>query len=498
MQNTFNFKLFVLGVGILQPVRSVEVIHFLQELFPDVAHWPDETHINDLLNTLEQRNYIVCVSSKHGLYSLTHKANLRMGKRLRYFRDKVRLSLLKEVYKANIRRSDGVAQDLGGVSPSVDISSSIKDGSRPVNSGLESSIADATSLQARVNWSRLSEQHKFFRVGLDPHPSDDLIRPLRYYSFPRLKSLQNASSGPFLEKDMTTTQMAMCVGVSPRLLTSFIHKPENHYRKFTLPKKTGGEREIASPRLFLKVVQYWIKDYLLWNLKIHIVCHAYIRGRSISTNANLHSNQNFVANIDIEDFFGTISKEKVDQTLRTNEIGPKLSKLISEITTLDGCLPQGAPTSPIISNAVLFDFDNRFSGYCKEKGMVYTRYADDLTISGPDRTKIIKALEFARFEIKKFGLKLKENKTRVASKYASQRVTGLVVNEKVLPPRKYRRKVRAMFHKANLYPEEYMNKLDELKGHLSYLNSFKSQLNDRSLRHYKGVIRKLNVKKRSD
>ena len=153
---------------------------------------------------------------------------------------------------------------------------------------------------------------------------------------------------------MTISQLALAIGVSPRLLTSFTHKPENHYRTFKIGKKGGGEREISSPRFFLKTVQYWIKSYILCHVKIHESCHAYLRGKSIISNAEGHVGKKFVANIDIENFFGNITRDHVFRLLKKNDVGEKLSGSVAGLVTLDGCLPQGAPTSPDISNAFLY------------------------------------------------------------------------------------------------------------------------------------------------
>ena len=497
MRNSFNQKLFILGIGILQPVRPDEVIQFLGQVFPDISQWPDQEQLTALAEELEEQRYIHCVSRKNSFFSLTYMANLNMDKKVRYFRDKVRLSLLNEVYEARIESSDVVRQDLGGASPSLDTSSTIQDDARPESSGLESSRAEATRLQTRAFWSRISEQQKIFKVGLDSHPSDDSLlasaRAFRYYSFPTLKVLQKASIDKALDKDMSATQLALCIGISPRLISSFTHKTENHYRRFSIPKKTGGEREIASPRFFLKTVQYWIKDYFLWGLKIHPACHAYLPGRSIQSNAVQHVQQNFVANIDIEDFFGSITTNHVNELLKANGIGTTLAHVIAHVLTLDECLPQGAPTSPVISNAFLYQFDCVFTDYCLLQELVYTRYADDITISGNTRKEIEVAIGFVKKEFKKYGVALKDKKTRIASKYASQRVTGLVVNEHVLPPREYRRKVRAIFHKADLYPLDFLLRLEEMKGHVSYLSSFEGLKNDKSIVRYMKIIRKLTI-----
>ncbi|TXI20958.1 MAG: RNA-directed DNA polymerase [Nitrosomonas sp.] len=297
---------------------------------------------------------------------------------------------------------------------------------------------------------------------------------------------------------MSLSQLALAIGISPRLLTSFTHRPENHYRFFDISKKGGGKRQIASPRFFLKTVQYWIKSYILCHLKIHDSCHAYLVNKSIITNAEKHARKEFVANIDIEDFFGSIKTDHVFQLLKKNGIGEKLSKAVAHLVTLDGKLPQGAPTSPTISNAFLYEFDNSLSKISNEAGLEYSRYADDITISGSSRSAIESVIFGCRNHLWSNGLKLNENKTRIATSHSSQRVTGLVVNEKIQPPREFQRRIRAIFHIVNKNPESYIERISELRGYYNYLLSFDAIKNSRHLQRYRMVINKLKAAARNN
>ena len=290
---------------------------------------------------------------------------------------------------------------------------------------------------------------------------------------------------------MSLTHLALAIGVSPRLLTSFTHKAVNHYRFFSIGKKGGGEREIASPRFFLKTIQYWIKSYVLCHLKTHESCHAYLRGRSIISNAEDHVGKKFVANVDIENYFGSINRNHVFRLLRKNGIGEKLSNTVADIVTLDGVLPQGAPTSPDISNAFLLEVDDKLTKLSEGYNLKYTRYADDMTISGNSRGDIQSVIRRCSILLAEYGLKLKAEKTRIASDKTSQRVTGLLVNEKIQPPKEFRKKVRAIFHNASKHPEHFVDRLDELRGYHSYLISFDVLKESRHLRRYKIVISKI-------
>jgi len=305
--------------------------------------------------------------------------------------------------------------------------------------------------------------------------------------------LQKASEDAPIERDMSLTQLALAIGVSPRLLTSFTHKAVNHYRFFSIGKKGGGKREIASPRFFLKTVQYWIKSYVLCHLKIHKACHAYLRGKSIISNAKPHVGKRYVANIDIENYFGSISRDHVFRLLRKNGIGEKLSGTVANIVTLDGTLPQGAPTSPDISNAFLLEVDEKLTKLSEIYKLKYTRYADDITISGESRSDIESVISRCNMLLGEYGLKLKDEKTRVASNKTTQRVTGLVVNEKIQPPKEFRKKVRAIFHNANKNPDNFVDRIEELRGYHSYLMAFEVLKESRHLRRYKMIIKKVSA-----
>lgn len=481
MSIQFNDQLLLWGLGVLQPAAPQEVLSFLKLVYPTVEQWPDELYLNDCFSHWETSNYIVVLNKKYSMYSLTALANMRMDVKLRRQRDKARISLLRAAYDASLGLPGAMDQDLGGASPSSEISSTLQEGSRPVGSGSQPSRSEPTRLRTRTYWSRVSEQLST-QVGLDFHSPGIPSFQYRYCSFPTLKALHLASMGESSEKDMSISELGLAIGVSPRLLTSFIHKPENHYRHFNLPKKGGGERDIAAPRFFLKTIQYWIKSYILCHLKVHDSCHAYMGGRSIKTNAEKHIGKAYVANVDIENFFGNITKEHVFRVLEENGVGRNLATAVSGIVTLNRVIPQGAPTSPVISNAVLYKFDEAMSKISGANGLDYSRYADDITFSADSRAAIESIVSKCRELLAGEGFNLKDEKTRVASNRASQRVTGLVVNEKVQPPREYRRRIRAIFNNALRNPQEYVDRLDELYGYFGYLSSFSCGRNAKQIR----------------
>jgi len=487
MRNRFNTRLLLWGLGVIQPASLEEVVAFLQLIYPDVSQWPSGDDLDMAESKLLNLNYIIATHKKSGLYSLTAHANQNMDVKLRKSRDKARITLLKEIYDASLNMSEVVDIELDGVSPSIDVSSITQDGSRQISTPADSPLKSQTI--GRTYWPRISGQLNL-KVGLEFHPSDNFFK---YCSFPNIKLVHQASGQVTKDKDITLSELGLCIGISPRLLTTFIHKPENHYRKFSIGKKGGGERIISSPRFFLKTIQYWIKSYFLVYLKIHTACHAYQKGRSIISNAKNHVDKDFVANIDVENFFGNIKKIDVFNLLIRHKFGQNLANSLSSLVTLDGCIPQGAPTSPVISNAYLFDMDEALSKESKLRELTYTRYADDITISGNSKEAVLEIVHLCSELLKNYRLRLNDKKTRIASRGGSQRVTGVVVNKKLQPPREYQRRVRAIFHKAFNNPEQYIDKVNELRGHLSYLSSFDTLKETRHLRRYKMVLNKLTA-----
>jgi RNA-directed DNA polymerase len=225
---------------------------------------------------------------------------------------------------------------------------------------------------------------------------------------------------------------------------------EPTYRRFTIPKR-WGERRIAAPSSELRKVQRRILRRLLGRLKCHPAAHGFEHGRSIVTNALPHVKKEVVVRMDLQRFFESVAAEKVERFFARVGWDAKASRLLTILCTLDGSLPQGAPTSPRLSNLVNFRLDARLSGLARKLGAAYTRYADDLTFSFEEddphavhslihRVKQIVAGEGYRLHMKK--------KLHIRRRHDRQVVTGLVVNAGVALPRSTRRWLRAVEHRA--------------------------------------------------
>ena len=247
-----------------------------------------------------------------------------------------------------------------------------------------------------------------------------------------------------LEKDL---------GVSAKTLYALSNNIEKHYHRVALPKRSGGTRTLSVPDPLLKAVQRLISERLLSFVPVSCYATAYKCGSSVLKNAKCHTGKPKILKLDIKNFFDRVLycqvKEKAFPPERYSESN---RVLLSMLCYYKDKLPQGAPSSPAITNIIMYDFDERVGKWCKEKGIVYTRYCDDMTFSGDfDNSDVI---SFVSEELKKYGFYLNERKTRSITNSQRQIVTGIVVNDRTNVPSDYRRRIRQEVHYCRKYGVE--------------------------------------------
>jgi len=274
-----------------------------------------------------------------------------------------------------------------------------------------------------VNWI---EYYK--SVGLN------LILVKRYNKY--LSKLSD-SNLPFIFEH---NHLALLLGVQKEFLNKIIYSPESFYRTFKIPKKSGGEREILAPYPSLLIIQNWIYNNILKNIPIHKCAHAFTASKSIVTNCKIHAGQKEVLKIDLKDFFTSIPFNRI--IFHFNKIGynKKVSFCLARLCTYKDYLPQGAPTSPILSNIIAIKMDKRLFALAKKFKLNYTRYADDMVFSGDNIS--VKFIEYVNTIIENEGFQINNSKTRLYKSANKKIVTGIVINEKELKiPREYRREL---------------------------------------------------------
>lgn len=252
----------------------------------------------------------------------------------------------------------------------------------------------------------------------------------------------------FLRKDSgrALDELAKRLGVSADDLMSL--RPA--YHSFTVPKRSGGTRTIHAPQRDLKIMQRKILHRLLALLVVHPAAIGFERGKSIVTNANAHAGTAVIVKMDLKDFFPSISRKRVHAFFKRIGWNQQASDWLTDMCTLDGSLPQGAPTSPRLANLVNYLMDKRLDGAAKKFGATYTRYADDLTFSfaNDDRRHVQSLIQLAKQIVEDEGYRLHmKTKLNIRHRHDQQRVTGLVVNERPQLPRQTRRRLRAAEHR---------------------------------------------------
>ena len=262
--------------------------------------------------------------------------------------------------------------------------------------------------------------------------------------------------------------LAYLLSCTPKGLSYNLYElsPDEKYRRFDIPKKSGGSRTINAPNERLALIQQRLASLLYdcideiqkKNKNYLRASHAFQKKRTIISNAIQHRRRRYVFNIDLEDFFGTINFGRVRGFFikDTNfAVAEPVATLIAQIACHENALPQGSPCSPVISNLIGHILDRRISALARDAKCTYTRYADDLTFSTNIKefpTEIAvntdgaewQVGEMLRSQIDRAGFSINESKTRMALRHSRQTVTGLVVNAKVNINQNYYRSVRAM------------------------------------------------------
>lgn len=279
-----------------------------------------------------------------------------------------------------------------------------------------------------------------------------------------------------------------------------------HYRRFTIPKRSGGERAIWAPLPKLKAAQRWILRNVVEHLPVHGAAHGFLPGRSILSNAQAHTGAQLLLTVDLKDFFPTVTWRRVKGVFRKAGYREQIATLLAllctepprEVVEHEGktwyialgprCLPQGAPTSPALTNALCMRLDRRLSGLARKLGWRYTRYADDLTFSLPlahqGAPKLGTLLGGIKHIAAAEGFEVHPDKTRVARTGARQKVTGLVVNGEAAPrvPRELKRRLRAALHNLEQgKPLPDGESLARLAGYAAFVHMSDPELGSRLL-----------------
>lgn len=273
------------------------------------------------------------------------------------------------------------------------------------------------------------------------------------------------------------------------------------YQQFELGKASGKTRNISAPDKRLKHLQRQIAPLLDSLYRVRHPVHGFVANKSVKTNAEAHLRKRFILNLDLKDFFPSITERRVGGVLQSIGVGSRVADIIARLCTNDGRLPQGAPTSPVLSNMICFRLDKELMSFAKASRCIYTRYADDITLSSnqpmatlfeaaapsPGRfspdilAPVLRAVFMAN------GFVINEEKAHYADRHSRRMVTGLKVNELINVDRRYVRNIRAaLFSVKTLGVEEAQKKFQtklggkanlgtHLEGKISWLRFIRGQ-----------------------
>lgn len=259
------------------------------------------------------------------------------------------------------------------------------------------------------------------------------------------------------------------------ILYAIANHPEKYYTTKYIDKRNKTKRKLLIPNNYLKKIQQNILENVLYGLSTSLYVKSYQKVMSLIDNASPHQNKKIVLKLDIKDFFTSITFEELYKVLPNEILPPSVKVLLLKLCTYNDYLPQGAPTSPMLSNLVLKNFDNYIGKFCSKQNISYTRYSDDLTFSGEFNPK--KLTNKVQAFLEELGYNININKTKVITKKGCQKITGLVVNEKVNTPKKYRQKIRQEMYYIKKYGiDSHLQRL-KIRAKNKYLSSLRGRIN---------------------
>jgi len=277
------------------------------------------------------------------------------------------------------------------------------------------------------------------------------------------------NSLPFLANIFEVTNAA---GVDLGEMKSRLKNKANNYQRFRIPKRTGGYRLLLAPQFRLRQTQTWIRENILDRLSVSPYATAYRKGMSISANAKVHEDGDWILRMDIQNFFMNIREGAVSKVFEDAGYHSSVTKFMTNICTFSGFLPQGAPTSPALSNLISKRMDVAIGTAATHFGANYTRYSDDLVISSNDRDSLWACGKMVRRIVRTEGFRLNRKKMRLAGPGDSRRITGLIIGSNgVGIGRRKEREIRAMIYRLGKKPtDDNYSELAKIFGYLSYIS----------------------------
>lgn len=284
-------------------------------------------------------------------------------------------------------------------------------------------------------------------------------------------------------------------------IENILENKNKHYLTYKIRKRNGKFRRIDAPQEPLKSIQKDILYKFLYSYRANKIAHGFIKGRSPITNAEMHVGKKYLLKVDLLDFFSRIRSTLISSRIqdsvlaghfkddRLNGLTGKDILILTRLLTLNSTVPQGAPTSPALSNIVLHSFDKRIAKHCKSKDQVVTRYADDITISSYSPILVTDTLNYIR-GILPMDIVINNSKIKYVPYYRRMKVTGIVVNEKLNVERTKWRNFRARLH--NMVRDQEKLSLEEIqrvRGYIEWVRSLNQKRGDQFLNKFETYLK---------
>ncbi|MCB9895982.1 MAG: RNA-directed DNA polymerase [Planctomycetes bacterium] len=321
---------------------------------------------------------------------------------------------------------------------------------------------------ANLFWRNGRSKEPKYSTSIEPSPSR-----IEALGLPDLRELRD---------------LAALLGVALKDLKQYSARPNHangHYLPLYITKKNGTKRLLLAPKPRLKAIQRALHQKLVRKLPLNEAVHGFRRGRDSLSSASAHVGRDVVICMDIEEFFPSFDFRRVSGFFRAVGYSREVAVMLANLTTVAPddvpnaesryCrdipqLPQGAPTSPGLANAICWRMDKRLAALAHRFGAEYTRYADDLTFSGHDDLAdgANKFVRMVREILLSEGLYVNEDKTRIMRKSRQQRVTGVVVNERTNVSRREFDRLKAILHNCAKHGPGGQNheRHEDFAGHL--------------------------------
>lgn len=298
-----------------------------------------------------------------------------------------------------------------------------------------------------------------------------------------------------LPKINTLDELSNNLRISKKLIYLLSKNNDSFYKEKTIKKKNGDDRNLLVPSYSLKLIQKWILTNILEKIEPSEESMAFKKGELFNTksNANHHRYNIYLLKMDFKDFFPSIKKNRIYCLFTNLGYNTLIATILTNICTHKGSLPQGAITSPYLSNLVCYELDYDIKNKCEELEITYTRYADDLIFSCDNMTRL-KNLHRDVIKItKKHKFKLNREKTKYRSENRKKTITGITINQGQLKAcKKLKINLRSIIY--NSIRDNKQENLNKIIGYISYIKYIEPYYDKKMLNYIKKVIEKIYFK----